>query len=134
MILSARLHVKGFETEQEGIPVNFCELHFSQEVDRNGRPVSMVRGGIIKLSYASFDESDILLWMVTNSAKNGKIEFLGVESSRSYRYIEFVDGMCVDYLETFVKDQEMKVELSISAREVAVAGVSHLNVWPGYEE
>ena len=135
MILTARLYIEGHETEKDGIPLNSCEFSFSQEVDQRGLPVSQVKGGMIQLSYASFDDPDILWWMIsTNTDKNGKIQFSGIESSKAFKTLEFKDARCVSYRETFSRDDEMIVELTISAREITVSGVSHYNTWSGYDQ
>ena len=135
MILTARLYIKGHETEKEGIPLEYCEFSFSQDVDQRGLPISAVRGGIIHLSYASFDDPDIINWMMSNeSDKNGTIEFSGVESSKAFKALDFNDGRCINYRETFNRDNEMRTELTISAREIGLSGMNHYNIWSGYEE
>jgi hypothetical protein len=134
MILTARLFIAGHETEKDGIPLNFCEFSFSQDVDQRGLPVSAVKGGLIHLSYGSFDDPEILYWMISEKAdKNGKILFSGVESSKAFKTLEFKDGRCVSYRETFTRDNEMLVELTISVREITVSGIDHVNSWSGYD-
>jgi len=135
MLLTARLYISGHETEKDGIPLNSCEFSFSQDVDQRGLPVSAVRGGIIHLSYGSFDDPEILWWMISSEAdKNGKIEFSSVESSKSFKTLEFTDARCINYRESFTRDKEIMVELVISARELSISGVNHSNSWSGYEK
>jgi len=134
MILTARLFITGHETEKDGIPLNSCEFSFSQDVDQRGFAISKVKGGIIHLSYASFDDPEILYWMISSEAdKNGKIQFSGVESAKAFKTLEFKDGRCINYHESFSRDKEMTVELTISAREIIVSGVDHANSWSGYD-
>jgi hypothetical protein len=134
MILTARLFIAGHETEKDGIPLNTCEFSFSQEVDQRGLPVSAVRGGIIHLSYGSFDDPEILWWMISSEAdKSGKILFSGIESSKAFKTLEFKDARCISYRETFSRDNEMLVELTLSTRQITVSGVDHKNIWSGYE-
>jgi hypothetical protein len=135
MILTARLFIAGHQTEKDGIPINYCEFGFNQEIDQRGLPVSAVKGGIIKLSYSSFDDPEIVWWMISSEAdKNGRILFSGIESSKAFKTLEFKDGRCVSYRETFNRDQEMLVEITISAREITLSGVDHANNWAGYEK
>jgi len=134
MILTARLFIAGHETEKDGIPLNTCEFSFSQEVDQRGLPVSAVRGGIIRLSYGSFDDPEILWWMISSEAdKSGKILFSGIESSKAFKTLEFKDARCISYHETFSRDNEMLVELTLSTRQITISGVDHINIWSGYE-
>jgi hypothetical protein len=133
MILTANLYLAGHTTEKDGIPLKTCEFSFSQDVDQRGLPESSVRGGIIKLTYGSFDDPEILWWMVSSLAdKNGKILFTGVESSKAFKTLEFNDARCVFYRETFNRDEEMITELTISARSITVSDVNHTNAWSGY--
>jgi len=133
MILTARLFISGHTTEKDGIPLSSCEFSFSQEVDQRGLPVSAVKGGIIHLSYAGFDDPEILLWMILPEAdKNGKILFSGQEASKAFKTLEFKDARCVSYRESFSRDKEMLTELIISAREITISDVNHSNNWSGY--
>lgn len=134
MILTARLFIAGHETEKDGIPLNYCEFVFFQDVDQRGLPISAVKGGLIHVAYGSFDDPEILYWMISEkSDKNGKILFSGVESSKAFKTLEFKDGRCVKYRETFNRASEMVVELTISSREITVSGVDHTNSWSGYD-
>lgn len=134
MILTARLYITGHKTGQDGIPLNSCDFSFSQEVDARGLPVSAVRGGIIHVSYASFDDPDIVAWMFRDEAdKDGYIEFAGVESSKAFKKLEFKNARCISYRESFSRDHEMLVEISISSREIELSGMNHVNTWSGYE-
>jgi hypothetical protein len=135
MILTAKLFIEGHETEQEGIPLNSCDFTFEQDVDQKGLPISGVKGGTINVEFASFDDPDIIWWMMSASSdKNGKIVFAGIEAGKAYKTLEFKDGRCVKYHESFSRDAEMTVELSISAREITVSGATHSNSWWGYDK
>lgn len=135
MILTAKLYIVGHETEKDGIALSTCEFSFSQEVDQRGLPVSAVRGGIITFTYASFDDPEILWWMISSEAdKSGKIEFSGMELSKAFKTLEFKDARCISYRESFSRDKDMLVEMTISAREVTISGVNHSNNWSGYQK
>jgi hypothetical protein len=64
--------------------------------------------------------------------KSGKITFSGEETEKIFKTIEFKDARCVAYHESFVRDSEMVQEITISAREVTISGVTHLNKWTKY--
>lgn len=135
MILTAKLFIEGHQTESEGLPLNSCDFQFKQEVDERGLPVSTVRGGIIDVSFASLDDSDLIYWMISSAAdKNGKIVFSGMESSKAFKTLEFKDARCIKYHERFQRDFEMTVDLTISAREIIICDVTHANSWSGYEK
>ena len=134
MILIARLYIDGHETGNEGIPLLSCSYSFTQDVDERGLPKSMVKGGIINLSFISMDDADILWWMISHqSDKNGSIVFAGEEGERIFKTVEFNDARCVYYHETFARNTEMINEITLSAREITVSGISHLNNWTNYE-
>lgn len=134
MVLTGRLFIKGHELENEGIPLLNCSYGFNQEIDERGLPKSAVKGGVIKLSFQSIDDGEIMHWMIsTHSDKSGKITFSGEEGEKVFKTIEFKDARCVSYMETFIRDGEMVQEITISTREITVSGATHLNTWTKYE-
>jgi hypothetical protein len=135
MILSARLHIEGHPKAQEGIPLLTCNFSFDQDIDQRGYPVSSVKGGVIHLSFVSEDDMDIVNWMFMSEAdKNGKVVFASTENTRPFKTIEFTNGRLIHYDESFTRDVEMVMSITISSREIAISGAEHINVWTGYDE
>ena len=135
MVLSAKLHVEGHQNEKDGIHLLTCDYSFSQEIDQKGLPTSKVRGGIIGLSFASLEDSEIIQWMISEDAdKNGKITFSGDNNTKPFKTLEFKDARLIHYHESFSDQSQMVLTLSISAREISISGVKYSNVWLGYKE
>ena len=134
MVLTARLHIEGHETEDEGIPLLTCDYSFSQDIDQRGLPKSQVKGGVITFSFSSIEDEEIMWWMVSPKAdKNGKILFSGGDGEKVFKSLEFKDARCIYYRETFTRDIGMIEELSISAREISLSGATHTNTWTKYD-
>lgn len=134
MSLTARLHIEGHQNEQKGIRVLACDFEFSQETDQRGLPVSNVKGGKVNVSIAVENDAEILHWMFTEAAdKNGKIIFTGMHNGKSLKTIEFWNGRLIRYYESFTDQGEVIVQLTISAKKMAIAGATHENVWSGYD-
>ena len=130
MVITARLHIKGHETEDEGIPLLTCDYSFSQEVDQRGLAKSQVTGGIINFSFISIEDEEIMWWMVSpNVDKSGKISFSGSEDEKVFKTLEFTGARCIYYRESFARDIEMIQEISISAREISLSRATHTNTW-----
>jgi hypothetical protein len=134
MVLTARLYINGHESGSEGIPLLACNYGFTQEIDQRGLPKSEVKGGVINLSLNSIDDQEIMHWMISSKAdKSGKIEFSGEDTDKVFKTLEFNDARCISYHESFVRDSEMLEEITISAREISVSGVTHSNTWTKYD-
>lgn len=134
MILTARLHISGHETESDGIPLLSCEYSFKQDVDERGLTTGKVKGGIINLTFISIDDSEIMFWMFNSlSDKSGRIVFSGEEGQRIFKTIEFLDARCIYYFESFQRDGEMVTKITISTRRLTISGTDHLNHWTNYD-
>lgn len=134
MVLTARLYIQGHESGKAGIPLLACAYNFTQEVDQRGLPKSEVKGGVILLTFNSIDDQEIMHWMISPRAdKSGRIEFSGEETEKVFKTLEFEDARCISYRESFIRDREMIEEITISAREITVSGVTHANVWTRYD-
>lgn len=134
MILTARLHIDGHETESEGIALLLCEYSFKQDTDERGLTTGKVKGGIIDLTFISIDDSEIMFWMFNSmSDKSGRIIFSGEEGQRVFKILEFVDARCIYYFESFSRDDEMKTKMTISTRRVTISGTEHSNNWTNYD-
>ncbi|MBW6534115.1 MAG: hypothetical protein K0B11_03850 [Mariniphaga sp.] len=133
MVLTARLYINGHESGNEGIPLLSCSYSFTQDIDQRGLPKTEVKGGVITLSFNSIDDQEIMHWMVSAKAdKSGKITFSGEENEKVFKTLEFKDARCISYHESFVRDGEMVEDITISAREVTISGVTHTNTWTKY--
>jgi hypothetical protein len=133
MILTARLFIEGHATEQEGIPLDSCDYAFTQEVDQRGMPVSEVQIGIINMSFACIEDTELVWWGMGNVSKNGKIVFSGMESTKAFKTLAFQDAFCIKYHEKFVRNTDMTIDMTISARFIDLSGVSYGESWPGYD-
>jgi len=134
MVLTARLIIDGHESGNVGIPLLSCSYSFTQDIDQRGLPKTEVKGGVITLVINSIDDQEIMQWMFSAKAdKSGKIAFSGEETEKVFKTLEFKDARCIAYHESFVRDSEMVEEITISAREVTISGVTHSNTWTKYE-
>ncbi len=134
MVLTARLYINGHESGSEGIPLLTCNYSFNQDIDQRGLPKSEVKGGVINLSFNSIDDQEIMHWMISAKAdKSGKIAFSGEETEKVFKTLEFKDARCIAYRESFVRDGGMLEEITISAREISISGVTHTNTWTKYD-
>ena len=130
MSLTARLHIEGHSNEDTGSPVLSCDFGFAQEIGANGAPISHIRGGIINLSIRGIDDPELLQWMIgENSWKNGRIVFSGVTSTGPGRTILFNNAYLVKYQESFTNQNDIVIQLTISAERMEVSGVNHMNMW-----
>jgi hypothetical protein len=135
MVLTARLYINGHESGSEGIPLLTCHYGLTQDIDQRGLPKSEVKGGVITLSFSSMDDQEIMHWMISAKAdKSGKITFSGDETEKVFKTLEYKDARCISYKESFVRDSEMIEEITISAREISISGVTHINAWTTYPE
>lgn len=134
MVLTARLYISGHESGNEGIPLLTCSYSFTQDIDQRGLPKTEVKGGVITLAFNSIDDQEIMHWMISSKAdKNGKITFSGEDTEKVFKTLEFKDARCIAYHESFIRDREMVEEITISAREISISGVTHLNIWTKYD-
>jgi hypothetical protein len=134
MILTARLIIEGHESGDEGIALLSCSFRFVQDIDQRGLPKSEVKGGVISLTLNSIDDQEIMQWMFSaKSDKNGKITFASEDAKKVFKTLEFKDARCIAYDESFIRDTEMIQEITLSAREVTISGVTHVNAWTKYK-
>lgn len=134
MVLTARLNIQGHESGTEGIALLSCSYSFTQDIDQRGLPMGKVKGGVIKMSFRSIDDQEIMHWMISSkSDKSGKITFSGEETEKFFKTLEFKDARCVSYIEHFERDIDMIEEIIISAREITISGVTHTNTWSKYD-
>ncbi len=128
MSFLARLEIDG-----EEMSVLHCSFRFSKSVDTTGKPVSIPKGGLIKLTIESTGNTQLFDWMIsTTQTKNGTITFFRRDASSKLKALEFSEAYCVDYFETYnhLGDFPMQVELLISAMEIKLNDSEFVNNWP----
>jgi hypothetical protein len=109
-----------------------CDFGFTQDIDSTGKPSGKPRGGTINLLIESTDDSELISWMFSHDErKNGTIKFLRRDNERPMKKVEFKDGICINYHESFRDHGEvpMTTALTISAKEINIGSVSYKNKW-----
>ena len=130
MAFSATLHIEGHPNEQEGLSVVSSDFAFHQQVDSSGVPVSRVSAGIINIGLKNLNDYDLMQWMMSNATKNGKIVLSsGMADNQSFQTIVFKDAILINYHQSFSEESEVDVNLTISCREMEVAGATFVNIW-----
>ena len=130
MSLTARLHITGHSSEEQGIPVLACDFGFDQDYNSRTGSFSNIRGGTINITIRGIDDEELFSWMVaTRSLRSGKISFSGITSTGPGRRIEFEDGVLVSYHESFSNESDITISLVITVRKISLFGVEHENSW-----
>jgi hypothetical protein len=131
MAFSAKLHLEGHSQEDQGIGLTGCSFTFSQAIDQRGMSISRVNGGVLNLTFSNLNDFDIVQWMFHQQLKkNGKIVFSsGMQENQSFQTVKFKDGLLVTYHQSFSEDSEMSLELTVSCREIEIAGATFCNIW-----
>ncbi|WP_346854000.1 type VI secretion system tube protein TssD [uncultured Draconibacterium sp.] len=132
MSLSARLYISGHKNEKTGIRILACDFEFIWPTDKQGRTTGKLMGGKINITVAIENDGEILNWVMFHSVKNGRIVFIGKENGKALKTINFVDGLCVRYKDSFQEKSEEIVEMTISTREISIEGATHYNCWIGH--
>ncbi|HWK03321.1 MAG TPA: type VI secretion system tube protein TssD [Puia sp.] len=117
----------------EEINVLHCGFRFTQITDATGKPTAIPRGGTIELLVESDGSTDIFDWMISpTQTKNGVITFYRRDTKSKLKTLEFTDGHCVDYYETFdhTGENPMRIQLTVSAREFKLNDSEFKNNWP----
>lgn len=110
-----------------------CGFRFSQATDANGRPTAVPRGGTINLTVESTGGTELFDWMVSHTqTKNGTVTFYRRDTNSKLKTLDFTEGHCVDYYETFdsVGDSPMQVQLTVSAHSIKLNDSEFTNNWP----
>jgi len=134
-VIKATFKVDGQENEVVGLSYSF-----DQNIDNIGQPAGEVRGGIINVSLGSLGSEKRFGWMVASDMKkSGEIEFTD-SNGKTLKTLKFVDAYCVGYTEDYeafngdkagglsIKDGA-KEHLTLSCKEISVAGEKHENTW-----
>lgn len=128
MSFLAKMSVDGLE-----LNVLHCGYRFTQVIDATGKPAALPTGGTISLIVESAGDTELFDWMVSPTlVKSGKVTFFRRDTNSKLKTLEFTDGYCVEYYETFDHEGEMpmQIELTISARELKLNDSNYTNNWP----
>ncbi|MGO3184405.1 MAG: type VI secretion system tube protein TssD [Aequorivita sp.] len=128
MSFKAKLSLNGKEYN-----VLNCSYDLFQETDATGRPSSVTRGGRIKLTVESTDDTSLAEWMFNNfERRDGSVKFLKRDNEATSKELKFTEGYMVKYIENFhsTDKEPMSESLVISARSIAMGTGEHVNDWP----
>lgn len=121
------------ELDGEEMNVLRCGFRFTQGIDVTGKPTSTPQGGTINIVVESTGNTNLFDWMISpTQTKNGTVTFFRRDTSSKLKTLEFTDGYCVDYYETYDHSGEnpMQIQLVISALEVKLNDSDFKNNWP----
>jgi hypothetical protein len=113
-----------------------CGYRFVQATDATGKPTAIPRGGNINMVVESTGATDVFDWMISPvQTKNGSITFFRRDNMSKLKTLDFTDGHCVDYYETFDHngDHPMQITFTVSARELKLNESQFENNWPDEE-
>jgi Hemolysin coregulated protein Hcp (TssD) len=121
--------------ELDGETLNVLEFQCSigQETDKSGKPTADPSGGTIRLIVESTKTTTIFDWMISHSqTKNGKLTFYRRDAISKMRELEFNEGYCIRYNESFMSNSNspMQIEFLISAKEIIMNGSKLTMNWP----
>lgn len=110
-------------------------LHYSihQEVDVEGRPTAIARGGKITVTVKSLNDgnTDFYEWACDPYvSKNGSVEFEKRDGT-NMKTLKFEDAYMVEYEENYDSiDETSQLEtFTMSAKKIDIGGVAHENPW-----
>ncbi len=117
-------------TDREVMNMNYS-LH--QEVDVEGRPTAITRGGKITVVIKSLNDgnTDLYEWACDPYvSKSGSFEFEKRDGT-NMKTLKFEDGYLVSYEETYdaIDSNSQLEKITISAKKIDIGGVSHENPW-----
>lgn len=123
------IEIDGLE-EREVLNVHYA-LH--QEIDVEGRPTAITRGGTIHVKVKSLNDgnTDLYEWACDPYVtKKGKVKFEKRDGT-NMKTLEFSEGYLVEYSESYdaVDNHSQIEEFTISAKKIDIGGVSHENRW-----
>lgn len=127
--MSVTLKVDGL-TEREILKVDYS-LH--QEIDVEGRPSAITRGGQINVMVKSLNDgnTDFLEWVCDPYiTKGGTLEFEKRDGT-NMKTLKFDDAYLTSYKEAYDSvDENLQHEIfTISAKKIDIGGAFHENNW-----
>ena len=120
------------KVDDQEYDVMSCNYSFGQSTDEKGRPASNVQGGNVFVQIAANDQDSLMGWMIDPHKKtNGTITFKRIDQDSTFKEVQFEDGYCVGYSESFnsTNSSAMTLSLNISARKITVGSATHESVW-----
>lgn len=133
MSIAAKLFIDGHSKDLDGITILSFNFGFTQNVDRVGNIKSFVNPGLINVTIRGTEDPEIVNWMISNSRKDGRIEFSGFHDTQAKRKLLFKEGLLVEYSESFSDMSDIIISLSISAIEITIAGEQYKSKWSVYD-
>ncbi len=117
-------------TDREVMNMNYS-LH--QEVDVEGRPTAITRGGKITVTLKSLNDgnTDLYEWACDPYvSKSGSFEFEKRDGT-NMKTLKFEDGYLISYEETYdaIDSNSQLEKITISAKKLDIGGVTHENTW-----
>lgn len=128
MSFKAKLHLNGKEYN-----VLNCNYDLFQQTDATGRPSSITRGGRLRVTVESTEDTSLVEWMFNNfERRDGSIKFLKRDNEATAKELRFTEGYMVNYTESFDSEDAgpMSEFLVISARSISMGTGEHVNEWP----
>ncbi len=129
MSISAKLFIEGHTKENNGIGILSFNFGFTQAFDRVGNIQSYVNPGLINLTIRGTEDPEIVNWMISNTRKNGRIEFSGFHDTQAKRRLLFRNGLLVEYNESFSDMSDIIISLSICATDITLSGERFQSKW-----
>ncbi|KAF2082936.1 type VI secretion system tube protein TssD [Flavobacterium sharifuzzamanii] len=127
MSFLAKLQIDG-----EEFNVLDFDIKFKKETDALNKPVGNAKGGIIKLSIESTQNTNFLSWMLSGSlTKNGKIIFFRRDAMSKMRELIFTKAYCISYNEEFKSTTEipMSISMELTAKELIFGDANFSKKW-----
>ncbi len=110
-----------------------CQFGMSQAIIVNGQASQKpVGGGIIEIELESTSSTELYDWMsCPDKRKSGSITFYRRDAMSKLKKLDFIDALCVDYIESFCSEgiRPMVIKIKLSAREIKLEDVSVVNDW-----
>lgn len=111
-----------------------CNFRFTQTTDATGKPSALPQGGYLSFVVESTKDTDLVDWMINpTSTKSGIVTFYRRDMLSKLKSVEFTDGYCVDYQESFDHRGEhpMQISIVVSAKSLKINETEFKNNWPG---
>ncbi len=109
-----------------------CSYEITQETDAEGKPASVVRGGIINLDIESSGDTKIAETMVDSTKRiSGSIIFYKDDSNATMKELKFEEAYVVGYKESFnsTGDGPMTEHFKLSAWKITIGEMEFKKDW-----
>ncbi len=119
-----------FTVDDKEYEVQQFDINFEQEVDQKGEPQTVVRGGLMTLTFSQIVPESIYAWaMGHNVKKDGSVDFRN-ETSNPPLSIEFTNGQCINFTRSINSESGgLSTTLIISPAEIIINGITLDNHW-----